>query len=102
MEAARIAAGLVAVVILGTLAVCAMAEDDRAPERALMVQAIQQMALPLGRDVNNAGFDPRVLAALESVPRHEFVPRELSHMAYTIGRFPLVVVRQSPNHTSLP
>ena len=32
-EAARIAAGLVAVVILGTLAVCAIAEDDRAPER---------------------------------------------------------------------
>jgi protein-L-isoaspartate(D-aspartate) O-methyltransferase len=88
-EAARFAAGLVAVVIFGTLTVCAIAEEDRAPERALMVQAIKHMALPLGRDVNNAGFDPRVLAALESVPRHEFVPRELSHLAYDNRPLPI-------------
>lgn len=88
-DAARIAAGLVAVVILGTLAICAIAEDDRAPERALMVQAIQRMALPFGREVSNAGFDPRVLAALGSVPRHEFVPRELSHMAYDNRPLPI-------------
>jgi protein-L-isoaspartate(D-aspartate) O-methyltransferase len=84
-----VARGLVAALILGTLAASAIAMDDRMPERHLMVEAIQDMALSIEGGVGHAGFDPRVLAALRSVPRHEFVPRELSHMAYSNQPLPI-------------
>ena len=54
-----------------------------------MVETIQHMARSIGGGVGHAGFDPRVLAALRSVPRHEFVPRELSHMAYSNRPLPI-------------
>ena len=54
-----------------------------------MVEAIQHMALSIGRGVGHAGFDPRVLAALRSVPRQEFVSRELSRMAYSNQPLPI-------------
>lgn len=33
--------------------------------------------------------DPRVLEAMQRVPRHEFVPRDLRHMAYSDGPLPI-------------
>ena len=33
--------------------------------------------------------DPRVLAALETVPRHQFVPEDLRHRAYEDGPLPI-------------
>lgn len=83
------ARGLVAALILGTLAASAIAKDDRASERHLMVDAIQQMATSIGGPVGQAGLDPRVLAALTSVPRHEFVPHGLAHMAYANRPLPI-------------
>ena len=80
---------LVAALILGALAASAIAKDDRTPERHLMVEAIQHMALSIVGGVGHAEFDPRVLAALRSVPRHEFVPRELSPMAYANQPLPI-------------
>jgi protein-L-isoaspartate(D-aspartate) O-methyltransferase len=67
----------------------ASARDDRAPERHAMVEAIQEMALSIGGIVGHTGFEPRMLAALRSVPRHEFVPPELSHMAYSNRPLPI-------------
>ncbi len=83
------ARGLIAALILGALAVSAIAKDDRTPERHLMVEAIQQMAISIGGGVSPTGLDPRVLAALRSVPRHEFVPRESSHIAYSNRPLPI-------------
>ena len=54
-----------------------------------MVKAIEEMALSIGGGVGHAGFQPEVLAALRSVPRHEFVPREISHMAYLNQPLPI-------------
>ena len=85
--AAYVARGLVAALILGALAASAIAKDDRTPERHAMVEAIEHMALSIGGGVDH--IDPRVLAALRSVPRHEFVPRELSHMAYSNRPLPI-------------
>ena len=87
--AACVARGLAAalILILGALAASAIAKDDRMPERHAMVEAIEHMALSMGGGVDH--IDPRVLAALRSVPRHEFVPRELSHMAYSDRPLPI-------------
>lgn len=52
----------------------------RADERERMVR-IQLEA----RDID----DPRVLAAMRSVPRHEFVPPELARAAYEDGPLPI-------------
>jgi protein-L-isoaspartate(D-aspartate) O-methyltransferase len=68
------------------LAAPAFASDDRTPERHAMVDVIQEMALTVG---GLTGFEPQVLAVLRSVPRHEFVPREVSHMAYANRPLPI-------------
>ena len=83
------ARGFVVAFILAMLAASAIAQDDRTPERHSMVDAIQHMALSMGSGVGPAGFDPQVLAALRAVPRHEFVPGEVSRMAYTNQPLPI-------------
>lgn len=52
----------------------------RADERERMVETQLE-----ARDID----DPRVLAAMRSVPRHEFVPPELAHAAYEDGPLPI-------------
>jgi protein-L-isoaspartate(D-aspartate) O-methyltransferase len=84
----KVVRGLVFALILG-LAASATAEDDRASERHKMVDAIQRMALSLRHHAGSAGFEPRVLAALRSVRRHEFVSPELSHLAYANRPLPI-------------
>jgi protein-L-isoaspartate(D-aspartate) O-methyltransferase len=74
--------------MLGIPAVSATAEDDRASQRHQMVDAVQRMALSVG-PAGSAGFDPRVLAALRSVPRHEFVSPELLGLAYANRPLPI-------------
>jgi protein-L-isoaspartate(D-aspartate) O-methyltransferase len=52
----------------------------RADERERMVEAQLE-----ARDI----VDPRVLAAMRSVPRHEFVPAELAELAYHDAPLPI-------------
>ena len=73
---------LVAALMLATLAVTATARDGRTAERLQMVEVIERMRLSM-QAVGQKAFDPEVLAALRTVPRHEFVPRGLSSIAYT-------------------
>ena len=84
-----VARGLVAALILATLSASAIAKDERAAERHLMVETIQHMALSIGGQVGQAGLDARVLAALRAVPRHAFVPSALSHVAYANQPLPI-------------
>jgi protein-L-isoaspartate(D-aspartate) O-methyltransferase len=79
----------VAALILVVLAGSAIASDDRASERDLMVETIEHMARSIGAGAGDRGLDPRVLAALRSVPRHEFVPSEVSHLAYANQPLPI-------------
>ena len=81
--------GPVAALILGSLAVSATAKDDRASERYRMVDAVQRMALSLEHHPGSVGFGPRVVVALRSVPRHEFVSPELSDLAYANRPLPI-------------
>lgn len=59
-----------------------MTEPDYATERARMVA--EQLAAP-GRDIRN----PRVLAVMGRVPRHEFVPPDLRADAYRDQPLPI-------------
>src|SRR5262245_60283339 len=74
---------------LAMLATPATARGDRTPERQAMVETIQAMALSIASVLGQAGLEPRVLAALRTVPRHEFVPREVSHLAYSNRPLPI-------------
>jgi protein-L-isoaspartate(D-aspartate) O-methyltransferase len=65
-----------------TNAMPAVEEDHFNAERQRMVQ--KQLSGP-GYGITNA----RVLAAMGSVPRHEFVPAELRHRAYDDGPLPI-------------
>jgi len=46
--------------------------------------------------------DQDVLAAMERVPRHEFVPADLQSQAYTTGHCLSAMGRPSPNPTLWP
>ena len=48
-----------------------------------MVEVIERMRLSMEGGAGQTVFAPEVLAALRTVPRHEFVPRRLSSIAYT-------------------
>ena len=66
----------VALALLSALAVAA--DDGMSTERRAMVATVAAMA----RDFRAGGIDERVLAALERLPRHEFVPAPLRASAY--------------------
>ena len=66
----------VALALLSALAVAA--DDGMSTERRAMVATVAAMA----RDFRAGGIDARVLAALERLPRHEFVPAPLRASAY--------------------
>src|SRR5262249_27031605 len=86
---ADVTLGLAVALIFGMFAAPAIASDDRDPERYAMVEAIQDMARSIRGVPGHPGFEARVIAALRSVPRHEFVPRELSHLAYSNRPLPI-------------
>src|SRR5688572_14319096 len=71
----------IAALIVG-LAADAAATDDRAAERRHMVETIERTALAVGSGSDHARLDARVLDAMRTVPRHEFVPAEVAHLAY--------------------
>jgi protein-L-isoaspartate(D-aspartate) O-methyltransferase len=79
----------IAALIVGILATPALARDDRAAERGRMVETIEAIARSIPSTAGDAGLDPRVLGALRSVPRHRFVPSEVSHLAYADGPLPI-------------
>ena len=75
--------------IVGLLATPALSRDDRAVERERMVAAIEAIARSIGSSIGDARLDRRVLGALRSVPRHEFVPGEVSRLAYADRPLPI-------------
>jgi protein-L-isoaspartate(D-aspartate) O-methyltransferase len=111
----------VALALISGLAACAMsataADVDYAAERAAMVRTIKGYGAEVGWTTGRGHLAPEVLEAMESVPRHEFVPEGARHEAYadrplpigygqTISQ-PLIVavmtdlLQVEPNHTVL-
>jgi protein-L-isoaspartate(D-aspartate) O-methyltransferase len=67
--------------------VSALASDDRAAERQHMVDTIQGQALSIG--LGERGLHQKVVAAMRAVPRHEFVPDDVAHLAYVNHPLPI-------------
>jgi protein-L-isoaspartate(D-aspartate) O-methyltransferase len=74
---------LLAAVLAALAAVAMAAEDDRyADERARMVQTIEAHARSATDALGRDHLDPRVLAIMNQVPRHEFVSDVYGDGAY--------------------
>ena len=57
--------------------------------RRMMVEEIAQYADMAGDAIGKHELDPRVMAAMGKVPRHEFVPVELRGVAYADSPLPI-------------
>ena len=57
-------------------------QDPMTAARAAMVAEIAREAVETRRWLGKAALDPRVMAAMARVPRHEFVPEESRERAY--------------------
>jgi protein-L-isoaspartate(D-aspartate) O-methyltransferase len=67
----------------------ALAQEERADERATMVETIQQQMAAVPSAVDGGEIDQTVLQAMRTVPRHEFVPEDVRARAYANQPLPI-------------
>jgi protein-L-isoaspartate(D-aspartate) O-methyltransferase len=67
----------------------ASAGDDYAAQRQRLVQTVQEHVRETSLHLGRGALDPRVMQALASVPRHEFVPARLRSRAYENRPLPI-------------
>jgi protein-L-isoaspartate(D-aspartate) O-methyltransferase len=65
------------------------ATDPRADERAGMIAEIEKDVRDTAGLINRGGFDRRVMDAMATVPRHEFVPENQRRKAYENRPLPI-------------
>jgi len=71
---------LAALVLLGSVSAGAAPDDPYAAERRALISAIERDVRDTSQYLNRRELDPRVLRAIDEVPRHEFVlPEDRSH-----------------------
>lgn len=78
--------------LLLVLFLCAcspVAEYDYAEERAAMVQAIEEQVRLTSQWIDQPSLNPRVMKAMRTVPRHQFVPEEYRRLAYRNHPLPI-------------
>ncbi len=63
--------------------------QERAAERAAMVEQIRKLARRSRRYTRIEALDAAVLDALRAVPRHRFVPPDMQHAAYADRPLPI-------------
>jgi protein-L-isoaspartate(D-aspartate) O-methyltransferase len=66
-----------------------LAAQERADERRRMVETIETYARSPDSGVAGGALDVRVLEALRAVPRHAFVPADVSSQAYADRPLPI-------------
>ena len=64
-------------------------EDDRSTERAEMVERIMLHGQAAAGERGGIALSPRVLEAMGTVPRHEYVPAEVAELAYADSPLPI-------------
>ena len=64
-------------------------DDDRSTERAEMVERIMLHGQVAAGERGGITLSPRVLEAMGAVPRHEFVPENVSELAYADSPLPI-------------
>ena len=67
----------------------ACAQDATAAQRQKMVEQIVAIARVMGGSTDGGTLDPRVMATMAAVPRHEFVPAEQKPHAYDDRPLPI-------------
>ena len=77
---------LAAVLIAAPLAA---AEDDFARARRRMMEEVSALAAVTARETGRPTLDPRVIAAMEKVPRHLYVPADMQRNAYDNRPLPI-------------
>jgi protein-L-isoaspartate(D-aspartate) O-methyltransferase len=83
-------ARLLALVLAAIAAPAAAQEDDAAAQaRATMVEIIRLETARSSSLTGISEIDPRVVAAMRKVPRHEFVPEPIRRYAYADSPLPL-------------
>jgi len=80
---------LTAVVLALSFANMALAQDDRAAERHEMVKQIIELSAQVAAETGQSTLDEHVLEAMETVRRHEFVPKFQRHAAYKNRPLPI-------------
>jgi protein-L-isoaspartate(D-aspartate) O-methyltransferase len=67
----------------------AAAEDDFTRARRRMMEEVSAMAAVTARETGRPTLDPRVIAAMEKVPRHLYVPADMQRNAYENRPLPI-------------
>ncbi|EYS98346.1 protein-L-isoaspartate O-methyltransferase [Cupriavidus sp. SK-4] len=80
---------LVATIALALLCSTTAADDALAPQRADMVKEIAAVAAGAAAQSGRHAIDPRVMAVMGQVPRHEFVPDGQKPYAYENRPLPI-------------
>ena len=80
---------MAAALLLATTGALGAATPDFASERRKMTQEITALARQTPADTVKTAFDARVMAAMDKVPRHEFVPLNQLDLAYANRPVPI-------------
>jgi len=75
--------------LVGIAGECAAAPDDFAAERRRMLDEIAAGARETRSETGKPAFDPRVMAVIGKLPRHEFVPPDQRAHAYENRPLPI-------------
>jgi len=75
--------------LLLTQAAAAPAADHQAAARRALVAAIEENVRETSRYIGRDSMDPRVMAVIAEVPRHEFVPEDQRPFAYENRPLPI-------------
>ncbi len=75
--------------LLLTQAAAAPAADHHAAARRALVAAIEENVRETSRYIGRDSMDPRVMAVIAEVPRHEFVPEDQRPFAYENRPLPI-------------
>lgn len=80
---------LVGAAMAVSFATMTIAQDDRAAERRQMVEEIKELSAQVVTETGKNALEPRVLHAMETVRRHEFVPGFQRRAAYKNRPLPI-------------
>jgi protein-L-isoaspartate(D-aspartate) O-methyltransferase len=85
----RASRGIFPLLLTVMLGADAGAQDVYAAPRQAMVDTIAELARETGAETGRARFNARVMAAMNRVPRHRFVPADLELQAYANRPLPI-------------
>ena len=77
------------IAISGGASIVSYADDPTENARMELIKIIEEDVRQTSRELEKSELDPRVMKAIATVPRHEFVPPEEQHYAYENRPLPI-------------